>query len=79
LENFSGEDASRCPGIETFSSALNVDMPNYTFTVSEFLGGNNGMEVMYKLLTSTNYEWTKSAKLLSALENPLMRLCARCL
>lgn len=37
----------------------------------------NGMEVMLNLLTSTNYEWTSSAELVSALKPPLMRLCAR--
>ncbi|KAL5578760.1 hypothetical protein UlMin_011202 [Ulmus minor] len=44
---------------------------------TEFATGNNGMEVMFKLLTSTNYEWINSAKLLSVLQRPLMRLCAR--
>ncbi|KAJ6893128.1 malonyl-CoA decarboxylase [Populus alba x Populus x berolinensis] len=39
--------------------------------------GKKGMEVMLNLLTSTNYEWTSSAELLSALKPPLMRLCAR--
>ncbi|KAM3701398.1 hypothetical protein ACJW30_05G168500 [Castanea mollissima] len=39
--------------------------------------GKNGMEVMLNLLNSTNYEWTNSAELLSALRSPLIRLCAR--
>lgn len=39
--------------------------------------GKNGMEIMLNLLTSTSHEWTNSAKLLSALKPPLMRLCAR--
>ncbi|XP_062162953.1 uncharacterized protein LOC133869874 [Alnus glutinosa] len=39
--------------------------------------GKNGMEVMLNLLSSTNYEWTNSAELLSVLKPPLMRLCAR--
>ncbi|KAF3451761.1 hypothetical protein FNV43_RR07857 [Rhamnella rubrinervis] len=43
----------------------------------EFTDGKNGMEVMYNLLTSTDYEWTVSAKLLSVLKPPLVRLCAR--
>ena len=61
-----------------FIGAQGVGMPNnIPFTASEFVVGNNGMEVMYRLLASTNYEWTESAKLLLALETPLMRLCAR--
>ncbi|EXB77035.1 Malonyl-CoA decarboxylase [Morus notabilis] len=44
---------------------------------TEFVAGNNGMEVMLKLLTSTNYEWINSDELLSALKPPLMHLCAR--
>ncbi|KAK9133243.1 hypothetical protein Scep_012771 [Stephania cephalantha] len=44
---------------------------------TEFTSGKNGMEVMMNLLTSTNYEWAKSDKLLSVLRGPLMRLCAR--
>ncbi|KAJ6925403.1 malonyl-CoA decarboxylase [Populus alba x Populus x berolinensis] len=43
----------------------------------ETYAGKNGMEVMLNLLTSKNYEWTSSAELLSALNPPLMRLCAR--
>ncbi|KAF6159094.1 hypothetical protein GIB67_032711 [Kingdonia uniflora] len=39
--------------------------------------GNNGVEVMWNLLSSTNCEWTDSERLLSALQAPLMRLCAR--
>ncbi|XP_027185896.1 malonyl-CoA decarboxylase, mitochondrial isoform X2 [Coffea eugenioides] len=43
----------------------------------EFSSSKNGMEVMKYLLTSTNYEWTKSAKIISVLRPPMMRLCAR--
>ncbi|XVF26092.1 hypothetical protein REPUB_Repub13aG0270000 [Reevesia pubescens] len=43
----------------------------------DLAGGKNGMEIMLNLLTPTSHEWTNSAKLLSALEPPLMRLCAR--
>lgn len=43
----------------------------------EFSSGKNGTEVMLYLLTSTNYEWTNSDKLVSALRTPLLRLCAR--
>ncbi|KAL0012268.1 hypothetical protein SO802_007376 [Lithocarpus litseifolius] len=39
--------------------------------------GKNGMEVMLNFLNSTNYEWTISAELLSALRSPIIRLCAR--
>lgn len=39
--------------------------------------GKSGIEVLYKLLSSTNCEWSKSDHLLSALKPPLMRLCAR--
>ncbi|KAI4298742.1 hypothetical protein L6164_032263 [Bauhinia variegata] len=39
--------------------------------------GKDGMEVMFNLLTSTDYKWTKSPELLSVLKPPLMRLCAR--
>ncbi|XP_004486186.1 uncharacterized protein [Cicer arietinum] len=39
--------------------------------------GKNGMEVMFNLLTSTSYKWIHSPELVSALEPPLMRLCAR--
>ena len=52
-------------------------MPNNVFTFSGIVAGKIGMEVMFKLLTSTNYEWTNSAKLLSVVKTPLMRLCAR--
>ncbi|PON52145.1 Malonyl-CoA decarboxylase [Parasponia andersonii] len=44
---------------------------------SGVVAGNSGMEVTFKLLTSMNYEWTNSTKLLSVLKTPLMRLCAR--
>ncbi|XP_058080478.1 uncharacterized protein LOC131228670 isoform X3 [Magnolia sinica] len=43
----------------------------------ELAAGKNGMEVMLKLLTSTDYEWAKSDKLLAVLQSPLMRLCTR--
>ncbi|XP_057975140.1 uncharacterized protein LOC131162546 isoform X2 [Malania oleifera] len=43
----------------------------------ESVAGKNGMEVMWNLLTSTNYEWTNSDGLLPVLKTPLMRLCAR--
>ncbi|KAL2495435.1 malonyl-CoA decarboxylase family protein [Forsythia ovata] len=43
----------------------------------ELATGKNGMEVMWNLLASANHEWTNSAKLMSALSTPLMRLCAR--
>lgn len=43
----------------------------------EFTSGTNGMEVMQNLLTSDNYEWTKSDELVSVLRTPLMRLCVR--
>ncbi|CAK9311667.1 unnamed protein product [Citrullus colocynthis] len=43
----------------------------------DFVTGKNGMEVLFKLLTLSNHEWTSSTKLLSALKHPLMRLCAR--
>jgi len=39
--------------------------------------GENGMDVMFNLLTSTSYKWIHSPELLSALKSPLMRLCAR--
>ncbi|KAK9155565.1 hypothetical protein Sjap_003045 [Stephania japonica] len=44
---------------------------------TEFTSGANGVEVMMNLLTSTNYEWAKSDKMVSVLRGPLMRLCAR--
>ncbi|KAL8158945.1 hypothetical protein V2J09_000482 [Rumex salicifolius] len=37
----------------------------------------DGMEVMLSLLTSRDYEWIKSEKLLSTLKPVLLRLCAR--
>ncbi|XP_008459002.2 uncharacterized protein LOC103498247 isoform X1 [Cucumis melo] len=43
----------------------------------DFVTGTNGMEVMFRLLTLSNHEWISSTKLLSALKQPLMRLCAR--
>lgn len=43
----------------------------------EFTAGKSGMEVMWNLLTSTDYEWTNSARLISILKPPLLRLCAR--
>ncbi|XP_052202611.1 uncharacterized protein LOC127808218 isoform X2 [Diospyros lotus] len=43
----------------------------------EFSGGENAMKVMSNMLTSTNLEWTKSDRLISALKAPLMRLCSR--
>ncbi|CAL5409462.1 unnamed protein product [Camellia sinensis] len=43
----------------------------------EFSGEKNAMEIMWNLLTSTNHEWTKSERLISVLEAPLMRLCTR--
>ncbi|RZC65742.1 hypothetical protein C5167_009433 [Papaver somniferum] len=44
---------------------------------SGYTSGRNGMDVMWNLLTSTNYEWTSSPKLMSVLQPPLLRLCAR--
>lgn len=43
----------------------------------EFSAGKNGNEIILTLLTSTNYEWTKSDNLITALRAPLLRLCAR--
>ncbi|GMH05283.1 hypothetical protein Nepgr_007123 [Nepenthes gracilis] len=43
----------------------------------ESAAGKSGMEVLWNLLKSTNYEWTKSDALLQAIKPPLMRLCAR--
>ncbi|TYK12302.1 malonyl-CoA decarboxylase [Cucumis melo var. makuwa] len=43
----------------------------------DFVTGTSGMEVMFRLLTLSNHEWISSTKLLSALKQPLMRLCAR--
>ncbi|KAL8119465.1 uncharacterized protein LOC141720335 isoform X2 [Apium graveolens] len=43
----------------------------------KFAAGKNGNEIMLTLLTSTDYEWTKSDNLISALKAPLLRLCAR--
>ncbi|OVA09748.1 Malonyl-CoA decarboxylase [Macleaya cordata] len=43
----------------------------------EFTSRENGMEVLLKLLTSKNNEWTSSPRLLSVLQAPLLRLCAR--
>ncbi|KAJ4703974.1 Malonyl-CoA decarboxylase mitochondrial [Melia azedarach] len=43
----------------------------------EISAGKNGMEVMWNLLTSRNHEWSNSAKLLSVLKPPLLRLCVR--
>ncbi|XP_057463354.1 uncharacterized protein LOC130753358 [Actinidia eriantha] len=44
---------------------------------TECADGKNAMEIMWNLLTSTNHEWTKSERMISSLEAPLMRLCAR--
>ncbi|OMO52512.1 Malonyl-CoA decarboxylase [Corchorus capsularis] len=43
----------------------------------DLAAGKNGMEIMLNLLTPTTHEWANSAKLLSALRPPLLRLCAR--
>lgn len=43
----------------------------------EFTAGASGMEVMWNLLTDADFEWINSARLLSVLKPPLMRLCAR--
>lgn len=43
----------------------------------DIASGNNGMEVLFNLLTSTDHNWTKSPELLSVLQPLLMRLCAR--
>lgn len=45
--------------------------------LQESADGKNAMEIMWNLLTSTNHEWTKSDRLISVLEAPLMRLCTR--
>lgn len=76
------EDASHSSA-EGFNSTFqeNILLPEEEKALldlsAEFGEGKNGMEVMLNLLTSTKYEWTSSAKLLSVLETPLMRLCAR--
>lgn len=44
---------------------------------ADFAAGENGMEVMWNLLTSANHEWTRSDSLVSILEPILLRLCAR--
>lgn len=44
---------------------------------ADFAVGENGMEVMWNLLTSANHEWTRSDSLVSILEPILLRLCAR--
>ncbi|KAF5180994.1 Malonyl-coa decarboxylase [Thalictrum thalictroides] len=43
----------------------------------EFYSGKNGMEVMWNLLNSKNYEWTSFERLSSVVRAPLMRLCSR--
>lgn len=43
----------------------------------ELSNGENAMQIMWDLLTSSNYEWVKSETIVSVLEAPLMRLCAR--
>ncbi|BBN08147.1 malonyl-CoA decarboxylase [Marchantia polymorpha subsp. ruderalis] len=37
----------------------------------------SGMQILHDLLTSSDHEWAKSAKLVEVLRAPLMRLCAR--
>lgn len=44
---------------------------------SKDMGEKDAMKVLWNMLTSKNYEWIKSDELLSALEAPMMRLCAR--
>ncbi|KAG0482053.1 hypothetical protein HPP92_010137 [Vanilla planifolia] len=39
--------------------------------------GKSAIEILEKLLTSLNNEWTRSDGLLGTLKSPLMRLCAR--
>ncbi|CAH9105732.1 unnamed protein product [Cuscuta epithymum] len=39
--------------------------------------GRSGIEVLQNMLTSKDYEWTKSTMLISVLRAPLMRLCVR--
>ncbi|GAB4830817.1 hypothetical protein Ancab_004845 [Ancistrocladus abbreviatus] len=46
-------------------------------SVGESAAGKSGMEVLWDLLRSANYEWTKSDRLLSAIKPLLMRLSAR--
>ncbi|XP_047309133.1 malonyl-CoA decarboxylase, mitochondrial isoform X2 [Impatiens glandulifera] len=43
----------------------------------ELTGEKDAMKVLWNLLTSRKYEWIKSDELVSVLEAPLMRLCAR--
>ncbi|KAL8462689.1 hypothetical protein ACS0TY_033638 [Phlomoides rotata] len=43
----------------------------------EFTTGKDGMEVIWKLLSSTSYQWINSEKLSLVLSTPLMKLCAR--
>ncbi|CAI0625939.1 unnamed protein product [Linum tenue] len=60
------------------SALINSSRAHYDISASrETYAGKSGAEVMLNMLTSTNYDWSSNAEMLSALKPPLMRLCAR--
>ncbi|KAJ4976775.1 hypothetical protein NE237_001881 [Protea cynaroides] len=56
---------------------LKPDEERALLELGEVGAGKNGMEVMLNLLISPKHEWVNSDTLLSVLQAPLMRLCAR--
>ncbi|XVF27941.1 hypothetical protein REPUB_Repub14bG0152700 [Reevesia pubescens] len=76
-EDISRSSADRS-GLTFYENVLEPEEENLWIHLGKDLAaGKNGMEIMLSLLTPMSNEWTNSAKLLSALEPPLMRLCAR--
>ncbi|XP_065877414.1 uncharacterized protein [Euphorbia lathyris] len=77
VENISSSSSGQ--SVSTFKeNILDPDEERLLMNCSrEGFPGKNGMEMMFNLLTSNNYEWIKSTVAVSALEPPLMRLCAR--
>ncbi|GAB2301059.1 hypothetical protein Dimus_035095 [Dionaea muscipula] len=68
---------------ESAASAFreNILQPGEEIQLLDVLGGSadgkSGLEVLWNSLNSRNHEWSKSDKILSAMEQPLMRLCSR--
>ncbi|XP_022716146.1 malonyl-CoA decarboxylase, mitochondrial isoform X1 [Durio zibethinus] len=77
VEDISCSSADRS-GLTFYENVLEPEEERALMDSSgDLAAGKSGMEIMLNLLKPTSHEWTNSAKLLSALKPPLMRLCAR--
>lgn len=79
MDTSSMEDLSEKVSSSTFKENILLAKEEQMIldAVGEDIGEKTAIEILYNLLTSSHGEWTKSEHLLSGLQPPLLRLCAR--